>query len=64
MDPRGPAERANRFRKSVAVAFGAEFLLLLSSFRKFGNNSDWRNDTTVERLHISPFPQPKGGGFF
>ncbi|MEC0306084.1 hypothetical protein P4H67_04835 [Paenibacillus lautus] len=45
-----PAERANRFRKSVAVAFGAEFLPLSSSFRKFGDNSDWRNDTTAERL--------------
>ncbi|OME96125.1 MULTISPECIES: hypothetical protein [Paenibacillus] len=50
--------------KTIVVAFGAEFLPLSSSFRKFGDNSDWRNDTTAERLSHLSLPHPHGGGFW
>ncbi|MFE0560479.1 hypothetical protein ACFW1P_31620 [Paenibacillus sp. NPDC058910] len=41
--------------KTIVGAFGAEFLPLSSSFRKFGDNSDWRNDTTAQRHRTMGF---------
>ncbi|WP_141397972.1 hypothetical protein [Paenibacillus lautus] len=39
----------------------AEFLPLQHSFRKFGDNSDWRNDTAAQRASTSlPSPKLKG----